>query len=176
MVFLKELFEKVILKKSSTDDKRHAKIFQHAIYCRYGSTNVHKALSIAVSLHSPTFAFPVRCLETFRSISKGQQQHKETDILRDCISLKPGSTVEDLYNVLLHYPTQLLTGEFVRAEVSSTVEDLYNVLLHYPTQLLTGEFVRAEVSSTVEDLYNVLLHYPTQLLTGEFVRAEIRSL
>ena len=38
-------------------------------------------------------------------------------MLRDCISLRKGSTVEDLYTVLLHYPIQLLTGDFVRAEV-----------------------------------------------------------
>lgn len=91
------------------------------IVSKYGSTNVHKALIKAVNLHCPTFAFPVRCLDTLRSLGRGQlPQHKETDVLRDCISLKPGSTVEDLYNVMCHYPTLLLTGDFVRAE---TLED-----------------------------------------------------
>ena len=78
---------------------------------------------MAVSLHSPVYAYPVRCLDTLRSIGGGQlQQHKETEILRDCISLKPGSTVEDLYSVMSHYPTQLLTGDFVRAEVNMLCE------------------------------------------------------
>lgn len=83
-----------------------------------GSTNVHAALCQAVKLRPPSYAFPVIDLDTWRSVKKGHSQgHLEQDVLRDCVSLRKGSTVEDLYNVMLHYPLQLLSGEFVRAEV-----------------------------------------------------------
>ncbi|XP_048248057.1 uncharacterized GTP-binding protein C428.15-like [Haliotis rufescens] len=81
----------------------------------YGSTNVHQALCKAVSLKQPTYAFPVQCLDTLRSIGKGHSVG-EGVILRDCISLKPGTTVDQLHVIMLHYPVNLLTGDFVRAE------------------------------------------------------------
>lgn len=37
--------------------------------------------------------------------------------LRDCLSLKPHTNVEELYNVMLHYPVSLVAGDFIRAEV-----------------------------------------------------------
>lgn len=83
---------------------------------RFGSTNVHAALCKAVKLREPTYAFPVSCLETLRS-TRTSTGVKDS-VLRDCISLKPGSTVNDLYSVMCHYPVSLLTGDFVRAEVS----------------------------------------------------------
>ncbi|XP_067671050.1 uncharacterized protein [Haliotis asinina] len=81
----------------------------------YGSTNVQQALCKAVSLRQPTYAFPVQCLDTLRSIGKGHGDG-ESVILRDCISLKPGTTVDQLHTIMLHYPINLLTGDFVRAE------------------------------------------------------------
>lgn len=37
-------------------------------------------------------------------------------MLRDCLLLKPGSCVEDVYDVLKKPPYRLLEGDFVRAE------------------------------------------------------------
>lgn len=43
-------------------------------------------------------------------------QGSSAGVLRDCILLKPGSRVEDVYQVLKRPPYGLLEGEFVRAE------------------------------------------------------------
>ena len=74
-----------------------------------------EALQQAVKLKEPVYAFPVQCLETFHSV--GKHSHNDCKVLYDCISLKPGTTVEELYSVMCHYPVQLITGDFVRAEV-----------------------------------------------------------
>lgn len=79
-----------------------------------GDTGVLQALSQAVSLRSPVYAFPVNCLDTCQSISVITKEKPQ--ILRDCIALKPGTTVEKLFNILLYPPVSLLAGEYVRAE------------------------------------------------------------
>ena len=40
-------------------------------------------------------------------------------VLRDVVVLKPGTTVLQLYEMLLHPPWALLGGDYIRAEVSS---------------------------------------------------------
>lgn len=80
----------------------------------FGDTGVLQALSQAVSLRSPVYAFPVNCLDTCQSISVITKEKPQ--ILRDCIVLKPGTTVEKLFNILLYPPVSLLAGEYVRAE------------------------------------------------------------
>ncbi|XP_069124327.1 uncharacterized protein [Argopecten irradians] len=82
------------------------------IFKRYGSTNVHEALCEAVKLRPPTYAFPVHCLDTLRSVGRPPREA----VLRDCVSLRPGTRVEELHTVLCHYPVNLLSGDFVRAE------------------------------------------------------------
>lgn len=82
---------------------------------RYGSTNVHNALCQAISLREPVYAFPVHCLDTLQSIGKSHVE--KSQILRDCVMLKPGTNVEEFHKVLCHYPVNLLSGDFVRAEV-----------------------------------------------------------
>lgn len=80
----------------------------------FGDTGVLKALSQAVKLRSPGYAFPVNCLDTCQSISVVTKEKPQ--VLRDCIVLKPGTTVEKLFNILLYPPVALLAGEYVRAE------------------------------------------------------------
>ena len=97
---------------------------------RYKSTNVQKALSMAVGLKSPVYAFPVCDLDSLRSIKKGHTQgHLETDVLRDCIPLKPGTSVEDLHKIMVYDQSKLLKGDFVRAEVT-IFSSSFNSLLH----------------------------------------------
>ncbi|KAK6169080.1 hypothetical protein SNE40_020201 [Patella caerulea] len=99
------------------DVKIRADNIQNNVLDRYGPTNVHEALCKAVGLKKPVYAYPVTCLDTFKSISKSVSiGHRQADILRDCISLKPSTTVEELYAVLKHHPVSLITGDFVRAE------------------------------------------------------------
>nr|XP_022314294.1 uncharacterized GTP-binding protein YGR210C-like isoform X2 [Crassostrea virginica] len=81
---------------------------------RYGSTNVHNALCQAISLREPVYAFPVHCLDTLQSIGKSHVE--KSQVLRDCVLLKPGTNVEEFHKVLCHYPVNLLSGDFVRAE------------------------------------------------------------
>lgn len=78
----------------------------------FGSTGVLKAVSSAVHLRPPNFAFPVQSLDSLESI--GSQPHPA--VLRDCVVLKKNTTVGKLFNVLCHPPTSLLAGEYVRAE------------------------------------------------------------
>ena len=80
----------------------------------FGDTGVLRALSRAVSLRSPTYAFPVNCLDTYQSISV--KTNEKPQILRDCIILKPGTTVGKLFNIMLYPPVSLLAREYVRAE------------------------------------------------------------
>lgn len=70
----------------------------------------------AVSLREPVYAFPVHCLDTLQSTGKSHVE--KSQILRDCIMLKPGTNVEEFHTVLCHYPVSLLSGDFVRAEVN----------------------------------------------------------
>ncbi|EDO47469.1 predicted protein, partial [Nematostella vectensis] len=58
----------------------------------YGSTGVLKAVSEAVCLRQPVYAFPVHSLDTLESINV-LPGNKERDILRDCVTLKPGTSV-----------------------------------------------------------------------------------
>ena len=85
-------------------------------HCRYGGTNVHQALCRAVAIRQPTYAFPVHCLDSLQAIGKPHSSSGRV-ILKDCMSLRPGTLVEELYTVMCHYPVNLLTGDFVRAEV-----------------------------------------------------------
>lgn len=81
---------------------------------KFGETGVLQALSQAVKLRRPTYAFPVSCLDTCQSINvKTNEKHQ---ILRDCILLKPGTSVGKLFDIMLYPPVSLLGGEYVRAE------------------------------------------------------------
>ncbi len=87
------------------------------LYGRYGSTNVLRALSEAVSLRNPSYMYPVQDLDSLQSIDK--YRDLEPGVLRDCICLKPHTTVEEAYRSLCCYPVHLLAGDYVRAEVSA---------------------------------------------------------
>lgn len=94
-------------------DKELAQIKEHVLQT-IGDTGVLRALSEAVSLRSPTYAFPVSCLDTCQSISV--KANEKPQILRDCVVLKPGTTVGKLFDIMLYPPVSLLAGEYVRAE------------------------------------------------------------
>eukprot|EP00873_Tetraselmis_striata_P034076 jgi/Tetstr1/454340/TSEL_004018.t1 len=105
---------------------------------KFGSTGVQAALSAAVSLRPPALAFPVASLDSCAALpvraqtsplvsghDGGGQQSSGKDapggvggqpVLRDCVLLKPGSTVGELYETLKKPPYCLLAGEYVRAE------------------------------------------------------------
>ena len=80
----------------------------------YGNTGVLEALCQAVQLRSPLHIFPVKCLNTYQSIRVDQK--KELQVLRDCIVIKPGTTVGKLFEIMVYPPVCLLGGEYVRAE------------------------------------------------------------
>ena len=80
----------------------------------FGNTGVLQALSQAVRLRSPVYAFPVSCLDTCQSISINTNEKPQ--VLRDCIVLKPGTTTGKLFDIMLYPPVSLLAGEYVRAE------------------------------------------------------------
>ena len=76
---------------------------------------MQRALSEAVSLRAPAYAFPVHDLDTLQSIHKYKSE--AAGVLRDVVCLKPVTTCEELYTAMLHYRVQLCAGDFVRAEV-----------------------------------------------------------
>eukprot|EP01012_Entosiphon_sulcatum_P003841 TRINITY_DN11373_c2_g4_i1.p1 TRINITY_DN11373_c2_g4~~TRINITY_DN11373_c2_g4_i1.p1 ORF type:complete len:885 (-),score=119.98 TRINITY_DN11373_c2_g4_i1:90-2654(-) len=76
----------------------------------FGTTGVAAALSTAVSLRSPLFVFPVTNVETCLSLPS---ESAPQAYLRDCVPLRPGSTVEDTYEVLKQL--RMVEGNFVRA-------------------------------------------------------------
>jgi len=79
-----------------------------------GSTGVLEAVSAAVALRAPTLAFPVGDLDSLAPIAWGAGAAPAP--LRDCVVLKPGSTVDDVFQALKRPPNARLAGEFVRAE------------------------------------------------------------
>lgn len=98
------------------------------VTCRYGGTNIRNALNQAVSLRQPIYAFPVTDLNTLMSHSP-QLKRDQPGVLTECISLKPGSTVDTCFSLMkFHYHT--LKGDFVRCEVSLIIKTSNLQILH----------------------------------------------
>lgn len=119
---------------------------------RYGSTGCLEAVSAAVQLRAPVLAFPVGDLETLAPMIKQPRSDEgaastavDADSagddrlatsepagaargrgpLLDCLLMRPGSLIEDLYNSLKHM--HYVDGDYVRAEAlveSKGVEDV----------------------------------------------------
>ncbi|XP_019622059.1 PREDICTED: uncharacterized GTP-binding protein YGR210C-like [Branchiostoma belcheri] len=102
------------LKPLSSTDTEELDRIQNSVLSKHGSTNVHNALNLAVSLKSPIFAFPVQDLDTLMSLDH-RQKGEAPGVLKDCMVLRPGTTVGHLHTVLVH-ALELLKGTFVRAE------------------------------------------------------------
>lgn len=100
--------------KEARDFSQEVTAVEENVLKTFGSTGVLRALSQAVNLRLPTYAFPVQCLDTYYSI--GAKPNGEPQILRDCIVLKPGTTVGKLFEIMCYLPVPLLAGEYVRAE------------------------------------------------------------
>lgn len=84
---------------------------------------VQATLQRAFWLRPPVVVFPVCELATARSyplseaaLREGGGASADRAHVRDVVLLRPGSTVWDLFSILLHAPYKLLGGEFVRAE------------------------------------------------------------
>jgi hypothetical protein len=96
----------------------------------FGSTGVLEAISEAVRLKPPVLCYPVGDIDTETPVAWSASLiagnvTSSTDpnvigapILRDCLQLKPGSTVEDLFDALKRGVLRNATmhGDFVRAE------------------------------------------------------------
>jgi hypothetical protein len=84
---------------------------------------VQATLQRAFWLRPPIVVFPVADLASARSYQLSEAALRESAEpgadsahVRDVVLLRPGSTVADLFQILLHAPYKLLGGEFVRAE------------------------------------------------------------
>ena len=101
-----------------------------------GSTGVLAAVNMAVRLRSPVYVFPVAILESCECegpvprdlamegggvrggwLVGGRGAGSAGGVLRDCMMLRPGSTVMDVYECLKRPPWGLVAGDFVRAEM-----------------------------------------------------------
>ncbi|KAJ3166161.1 hypothetical protein HK101_012002 [Irineochytrium annulatum] len=76
-----------------------------AVLATYGGTGVLEALTAAVMLRAPVLAYPVEDLGTLRPAGA-----------EECVSLKLGTTVADLFEVLSHGDGASVAGQFVRCE------------------------------------------------------------
>lgn len=83
---LKELDEKL---KNRIDNLRDLVLY------RFGSTGVHQVLSRAAEILGLVPVFPVRNISTF---SSGE---RESGVFRDCVLVKKGSTVGDVYKKVM---------------------------------------------------------------------------
>jgi len=95
-----------------------------------GSTGVLELVNAAVHLRPPLLVFPVADLETCRCEGPVQRQESlgvagswfstcaagSDHILRDVIVMKPGSSVQDVYETMKRPPWQMISGDFIRAE------------------------------------------------------------
>lgn len=85
---------------------------------------VLSAISAAVALRPPVLCFPVSDLVTEMPIGwhsgvvSSHERKADISPLNDCLLLKPGSSVEDVFNALKRgeLPHVHLSGDFVRAE------------------------------------------------------------
>ena len=75
----------------------------------WGTTGVLDAVSRAVALARPAYAYPVADLDSLAGARSGGR-------LADCVVLRPHATVEDVFTALKR---RGLGGDFVRADVIS---------------------------------------------------------
>ena len=89
--------------------------FPHFSHCSFG---VMESVSAAVYLKSPVLVYPVQDLGTEAPVGWGDAQHGDVPALRDCLLMRPGSSVYELYEALKRGALDgvRLQGDFVRAE------------------------------------------------------------
>ncbi|KAG2422688.1 hypothetical protein HXX76_015852 [Chlamydomonas incerta] len=111
---------------------------QSAVLNKYGGTGAALALAAAVAMRPPRPMYPVGELDSYTALAaRGiasaaggllgsgldakarAAEGAAPGVLRDCVLLKPGSHIVDLFEVLKRPPFQLLEGDFVRAECSA---------------------------------------------------------
>ncbi len=115
---------------------------RHSVLAPYNGTGVLAALTAALALKPPRWVCPISDRESCAALpappppragagasSSGASalgwgtdakaraaQGGMPGVLRDCVLMRSGSTVEDVYHVLKRPPYCLLDGDFVRAE------------------------------------------------------------
>ncbi|KAJ3125333.1 hypothetical protein HK100_010859 [Physocladia obscura] len=75
----------------------------------FNGTGVNAALSAAVMMRPPVFCYPVQDLDSLKPIVHNGSNGS-------CLTMKPGSTVNDVFELLAHGSDATLAGQFVRAE------------------------------------------------------------
>lgn len=102
----------------SQETRQRLATIQDSVIKQFGGSNIQGALSAAVQLKQPVYGYPVSNLSTMRSLSRGGTGlAREFHLLRECVPLKPGTTVVQFFDILSHYPFKMLSGDFVRAEM-----------------------------------------------------------
>ncbi|GAX85197.1 hypothetical protein CEUSTIGMA_g12616.t1 [Chlamydomonas eustigma] len=145
--------------------EKQVDIIQRRVLKQYGSTGALLALTTAIAMRPPRVVFPVADLQSCTAIparvhtstatgggptgsgaeAKARQaEGSHTRVLRDCVLLKPGSTVEDLYWVLKRPPYLLLDGDFVRSDCRLLSNDPYaSVMKSQSSTYVDGSVVDA---------------------------------
>eukprot|EP00727_Mastigamoeba_balamuthi_P004102 m51a1_g1369 hypothetical protein (651) ;mRNA; f:413045-415661 len=79
---------------------------------KHGSTGVTAAMSTALAMRRPVAIFPVADLDTLAPLTTAAGPGP----LRDCLLMRPGSTVGDAFEALKKEPNRMLGGDYVHAE------------------------------------------------------------
>ena len=69
---------------------------------------------MALSLRPPLLVYPVQSLETL--VCAPRDREPTAAVLRDCITVRRGTTPEGVFELLKGHMFRVCTGEFVRAE------------------------------------------------------------
>ncbi|XP_076461734.1 uncharacterized protein LOC143294178 isoform X2 [Babylonia areolata] len=89
----------------SQDVHSRLQSIRETVFQEYGGTNVQQALTAAVGLKQPVYGYPVSNLSTMKSLTSGARD--AAVVLRDCVPLKPGTTVIQFFEILSNFPKLL---------------------------------------------------------------------
>ena len=127
------------------------------VSARDDPTSVRRAVAAAVALKPPTLGFPVACLDAGTAFAASPELEgagagfleKKKAALRECVLLKPGSTVEDLFAEARRMGA-CGNGELVRSETSDGAGRRRTLRRDEPVAAIPGGVVKFYVNRKVK--------------------------
>ena len=119
------------------------------VSARDDPTSVRRAVAAAIALNPPLLGFPVDCLDTGTSLGLEGPRRDEKASLRECVLLKPGSTVEDFF-AEARRTGACGNGELVRSETSDGAGRRRRLRRDEPVAAIPGGLVKFYVNRKVK--------------------------
>ena len=144
-------------KSDLAESKAHAKRTRDAwpaetcvdVSARDDPTSVRRAVAAAIALKPPVLGFPVDCLDTGTRLGLDLPQREKKASLRECVLLKPGSTVEDFF-AEARRTGACGNGELVRSETSDGAGRRRTLRRDEPVAAIPGGVVKFYVNRKVK--------------------------